>query len=222
MSGRALPAPITIRRLTANREFEAAVWHAIGELCCRTGNNGAPIAPERWRLFAKIWIEPYENQLPDWTYVAEVDGEVIGYLTGCPDSKTFSRRRFWRSTVPLLGEIFLGHFHGQADARPFARRALGLAPSVERCFPSDVRRRVRSGYPAHLHINVDARYRGGGVGRRLCQAFFADLRSQGIAGIHLYCGADPLKFYLRLGFDELSSMRLGATSVHLLGLTIQA
>ena len=62
-SGEGLPAPITIRRLTVNRESERAIWHAIGELCCRTGNNGEPIAPERWRLFAKIWIEPYEKQL---------------------------------------------------------------------------------------------------------------------------------------------------------------
>jgi GNAT superfamily N-acetyltransferase len=215
-----LPAPITIRRLTVNRESERAIWHAIGELCCRTGNNGEPIAPERWQLFAKIWIEPYEKQLPDWTYVVEADGEVIGYLTGCPDSKKFTRRNVWRSTVPLLADILFGRFRGQADARAFARRAFGLTPSVERCFPSHVRRRILSAYPAHLHINVDARWRGGGVGRRLCQAFFADLRAQGIAGVHLYCGADPLKFYIRLGFDELSTMRLGAASVHLLGIKI--
>ena len=210
-----------IRRLTVNRQSERAVWNAIGELCCRTGDNGAPIAPQRWRLFARMWIEPYEKQLPDWTYVAEADGEVIGYLTGCPDSQKFVRQNFWRCTLPLLVEILRGRFRGQADARAFARRALGLAPSVERCFSSHVRRRVRSDYPAHLHINVDARWRGSGIGRRLCQAFFADVRAQGIAGIHLYCGADPLKFYLRLGFDELSFMRLGGVAVHLLGIKIQ-
>ncbi len=215
-----MPASITIRRLTVNCESERAVWHAIGELCCRTGDNGAPIAALRWRLFTKIWIEPYEKHLPDWTYVAEADGAVIGYLTGCPDSAKFGRQNYWCSTVPLLARILFGRFRGQSDASPFARRALGLAPSVESSFPSQVRGRIRSTYPAHLHINVDARYRGSGVGRRLYQAFFADLRAQGIAGIHLYCGADPLKFYLRLGFDELSSMRLGGTAVHLLGISI--
>ena len=217
-----MPAPITIRRLTVNGESERAVWHAIGSLCCRTGDNGAPIAPERWQLFVRIWIEPYEKQLPDWTYVAEAGGEVVGYLTGCPDSKNFNRRNFWRSTVPLLGDILLGRFRGQRDARAFARRALGIAPSVERRFPIHVRRQIRSIYPAHLHINVDARFRGGGVGRQLCHAYFADLRAQGITGIHLYCGADPLKFYLRLGFEELSSLRLGGVAVHLLGKMIQA
>jgi GNAT superfamily N-acetyltransferase len=122
----------------------------------------------------------------------------------------------------LLADILLGRFRGQRDARAFARRALGLTRSVERCFPSQVRQRIRSAYPAHLHINVDARYRGSGVGRSLCQAFFGDLRAHGISGIHLYCGADPLKFYIRLGFDELSTMRLGGAAVHLLGITIQA
>jgi len=217
-----LPAPITIRRLTVKRESERAIWHAIGELCCRTGNNGEPIAPERWRLFAKIWIEPYEKLLPDWTYVAEAEGEVVGYLPGCPDSKKFTRRTFWRSTVPLLADILLGRFRGQRDARAFARRALGLTRSVERCFPSHVRRRIHSAYPAHLHINVDARYRGSGIGRRLYQSYFADLRAQGITGIHLYCGADPLTFYLRLGFEELSSVRLVSVAVHLLGIKIQS
>ena len=62
---------VSVRRLSASRAVDRAAWAAVHGLCCRTGDNGDPIAPERWELFARIWIEPYEKLLPEWTYVAE-------------------------------------------------------------------------------------------------------------------------------------------------------
>ena len=89
----------TARRLSAG---EKASWAAVRELCCRTGNNGDPIAPERWELFARIWIEPYEKILPHWTYIAESGEAVVGYLTGCPDTRVFHRARFWLTQLARL------------------------------------------------------------------------------------------------------------------------
>ncbi|MGH7854662.1 MAG: hypothetical protein ACREP3_14545 [Candidatus Binatia bacterium] len=79
---------VTARKLSASHDADRASW-AVRELCCRTGNNGDPIAPERWELFPRIWIEPYEKIVPEWTYVAESGPAIVGYLTGCPDSQEF-------------------------------------------------------------------------------------------------------------------------------------
>jgi hypothetical protein len=82
---------ITIRRLSPTPGIETILWQSIRELCCRTGNNGYPIASAQWDFFPRLWIDPYEKLLPNWTYVAEIDPIVIAYLTGCPDSKKFAR-----------------------------------------------------------------------------------------------------------------------------------
>ena len=91
---------ITTRRFSPDREVEKASWAAIRELCCRTGDNGQAIAKERWDFFPRIWIDPYERLVPQWTYVAVVQEAIVGYLTGCPDSRKFSRSKAWCFTFP--------------------------------------------------------------------------------------------------------------------------
>lgn len=194
---------ITTRRLSPDREVEKASWVAIRELCCRTGDNGHAIAKERWDFFPRIWIDPYEKLVPQWTYVALVRETIVGYLTGCPDSRKFSRSKAWRVTFPLLMQIGFGRYRNTAGAREFARRALGLRKRAERSFPRRSHQSIVAFYPAHLHVNVEAGYRRMGIGRRLIESYLVDLRLQGVAGVHLYCGADPVEFYRRLGFEVI-------------------
>jgi GNAT superfamily N-acetyltransferase len=206
---------VTLRRLSAQ---DWTTWAAVRDLCCRTGDDGAPIAPERWALFARIWIEPYQKLLPDWSYVAETPKGLAGYLTGCPDSRKFSHAKRWRATLPLLVAILVGRYRHTPGTKEFVNQALGLRRSVEDRFNGLVRESIERSYPAHLHINVDADYRRAGVGRRLIETYLSDLRSIGVRGIHLFCGAGPVEFYLRLGFKVLDRVEAGKTSVFALGI----
>jgi GNAT superfamily N-acetyltransferase len=193
---------VTVRRLSAGG---GAAWPAVRELCCRSGDNGDPILVERWELFSRIWIEPYEKLLPEWSYAAESGARVVGYLTGCPDSRRFYRAKAWRMTLPLLLAIAWGRYRHVAGAGAFAKQALGLRPGVESYFSRPLRRDLTLGYPAHLHINIDVAHRGRGVGRRLIDSYFADLRDQGVPGVHIFCGAGPVPFYRKQGFQVLES-----------------
>jgi GNAT superfamily N-acetyltransferase len=207
---------ITVKRLSG-READAAEWRAVYELCCRTGDNGQPIASDRWPIFAKLWVEPYEKIFPHWTYVAQVRGIVIGYLTGCPDSRAFNKARFWRSALPLFIDVVRGRYPGSRDGRRFVKQFFGLEKAAEQAFPRELRRMLQRDYPAHLHMNVDAAWRGSGVGRKLVEAFFSDLRNAGVLGVHLYCGGDPLEFYLHRGFKELGRVSFHGMVVYVLG-----
>jgi GNAT superfamily N-acetyltransferase len=198
----------TVKRLSGNHDADRASWAAVRDLCCRTGDNGDPIAPERWELFSRIWIEPYEKLLPEWTYVAESGGLLVGYLTGCPDSQKFLRQKTWRATFPLLMAIACGRYRHNPGAAAFARQALGIRRSAERCFTPSLRRELVDAYPAHLHINIDARYRRMGLGRGLMDSYFTELKRHAVSGVHLYCGAGPVPFYLRLGFQVLESIEI--------------
>ena len=61
-------------------------------------------------------------------------------------------------------------------------------------------------YPAHLHVNVAPVYRGLGIGGRLIDAFIADARHAGAAGVHVVTGAASanVRFYNRNGFREIA------------------
>jgi GNAT superfamily N-acetyltransferase len=213
---------ISIKRLSADTDPSGSQWAAVRELCCRTANDGAAIAAERWPLFGEIWIEPYRQLLPDWTYVAVVEGRVVGYLTGCPDTATFARRQFVRCTMPLLPHIVFGRFRGDSYGKRFARQQLGLEKSVERRFPLPARRQIAAAFPAHLHMNVDADYRHGGVGTRLMMQYVDDLQRVQIPGVHLFCGGVPVPFYTRMGFCELAVTPVRGQNVHAMGLSLSS
>jgi ribosomal protein S18 acetylase RimI-like enzyme len=65
---------------------------------------------------------------------------------------------------------------------------------------------LASAYPAHLHIDLQERARGSGLGRLLIERLLGELRERGVAGVHL--GVDggntnAIGFYAHLGFREV-------------------
>jgi GNAT superfamily N-acetyltransferase len=199
----------------------AADWQAVRDLCCLTGDGGRPVAPARWPLFAAVWIGPYARLRPEWTLVAEQDGRIVGYLTGCPDSPAFRRAARWRVAVPLAAQVLAGRYSWDADARRVVRRALGLDPGPERRLARMLPPGTLDGYPAHLHVNVAEEARARGVGRTLVRAYLRALAEARIPGVHHLCGPAPVGFYGRLGFHELGrvEVRPGAW-VHALGRSV--
>jgi GNAT superfamily N-acetyltransferase len=193
-------------------------WEAIRELCCRTGEAGDPIESRRWAFYAELWVGPYERLVPGWAYVADANGRIVGYLTGCPDTRAFRRRYPLGVTLPLLARLVAGRYAWTPDTRRFVRQTLGLARNPEDAVRARGPRRLWADYPAHLHMNVEAGVRGQGIGRALLGRLARDLRTRDVPGVHLYCGSAPRGFYLQNGFEELQALefRPGAW-VHLLG-----
>ncbi len=74
-------------------------------------------------------------------------------------------------------------------------------------------------FPAHLHVNCRADRRGQGIGAALVEAFAADCRSAGLAGVHLVTapGARNVGFYHRLGFTRRESRPFGNRTLLFLG-----
>jgi GNAT superfamily N-acetyltransferase len=187
----------------------SADWQAVRTLCCQTGNGGNPIDPVRWPLFADLWIGPYQRLVPEWTYVAEAEGRIVGYLTGCPDTAAFRRARRVRVTLPLLIRIALGRYGWTPDARRAVRLALRLGRGVESRLAPRLPAGFAATHPAHLHMNLDVGYRRRGIGALLIERYARDLGQARVAGVHLFCGAEPRSFYARNGFTDLAALELG-------------
>lgn len=175
-------------------------WKSINDICCLTGDDGNPIEIDRWKWFSKVWVSPYQEGFPEFSYVAvDQNGSVVGYLIGAPSQESwqeFKRRKLpdWIvTTFTQMGVL-------SPDWRKFVSRELGYRPSPESFFSKDFQQKINEFFPAHLHMNLKKEVRGQGVGRLLWNAYREDLSSLGVKGVHLYCGKSPKTFYEKLGF----------------------
>ena len=77
-------------------------------------------------------------------------------------------------------------------------------------------------FPAHLHINVDPKTQGLGVGRALIDAYVEALRSQGVAGVHIVTapGGNAIGFYDKLGFTVRVERDFGDRRLLFMGLSL--
>lgn len=74
-------------------------------------------------------------------------------------------------------------------------------------------------YPAHLHVNLSARWRGIGAGSRLLAAFADDAARLGTPGLHVVTGEGlrNVGFYVRNGFAEVARTEWNGRTIVMLG-----
>lgn len=181
------------------RTFQERDRPALRKLALRAG-QGSP-TESLWghpESEARIYLEPYMDHEPDSLFLAESDGELLGYLTGCVDSDTFP------SEDRRIADAIRAHrliLHRQ-PALFFARSAFDAVRAVVRRTPSageihDPR------WPSHLHINVVPEARGTGAADGLMERWFERLRSAGSPGCYLQTLVEntrAVRFFQRMGF----------------------
>ena len=160
------------------RRATPADWPAVRALCAETGAQGEPVPAEEADAFAERWVGPYLKLRPDWTFVAEVDGRVVAYLTGCPDSAAFEAE---------------------------VRAKLEPTPDSRSFFGQDFLDSVWTRHPGHAHMNAAKAHRGRGLGGELLKAFFAALQDAGVGSAHVFCGNRALGYWVKAGFSPIGS-----------------
>lgn len=169
-------------------------------ICLQTGDAGRDASslhsdPE---LLGRVWAVPYLDLEPAHAFVATVDGTVVGYVLGTPDTRVFedrAERLYWpqlRLRYPL----------GPVAGRTAADEDLVALVHAPPTAPAAVVER----WPGHLHVDLLPSAQGYGLGRRLVGRVRGSLARDGCSGIHV--GVDPhneaaLGFYRHLGFADL-------------------
>ena len=181
------------------RPYEPDDRAAVRRICYVTGYMGEPV-DWQWsdaESFADLFTLYYTDGEPESALVVEIDGEVVGYLLGCEDTRRawnpagIIGRHFWRRGLAL-----------RPGTAPMVWRALGdgLADGVRRRLPSPV---IDPRWPAHLHIDLLHRARGQGVGRALVHRWLESLRAMDVPGCHLETMAEntsAIAFFESMGF----------------------
>ena len=188
------------------RHFAAADEEAVRRICFDTALAGRPMRDvfddETW--VSEALVGYYIRFERTHLHVAEVNGCVSGYLSGCADTIRYERQ-FARRIVPRLILRFgvRGHIV-QASGRAMVAAAVRHARAWWR-----VKHAVVRDWPAHLHVNLAAAARGRGLGTRLVGEFLAQMRAAGVPGVHVATQSDAARrFFLRSGFEEFATVRL--------------
>lgn len=191
------PGTITIRK------YRAEDRDAVRKICYDTGLMGDPIDPYFgcFALFADYWMNYYTDYEPESAFVAEADGEVVGYLVGCKatavQQEVQSREIFPRIRRRLFG------FGYKVNGRFFRFMYRYLRSMWRREF---IEEPIKD-YPAHLHMNLKEEYRCRGIGSKLMTAYLRYLESNNVPGVHLGTTTHnklAVPFYKKWGFRVIS------------------
>jgi ribosomal protein S18 acetylase RimI-like enzyme len=189
------------------RSYQESDREAVFAIAADTAYFGAPVEAflEDRRLFCDIFYAYYTDYEPQSGWVAcarQADSDqVVGFLMGCND--TSRRGRIWVTKILpwVTRRILTGRYR---MGRRTAQYAIGEIKAVMR---RELPGADLSLYPAHLHINLQAAWRGCGLGKKLIAHYVEQLRYKSVPGIHLHTTSlneAACKLYERSGFCLLA------------------
>lgn len=185
------------------RPYSAADRQAVREICCETavmGKSVDTVMPDR-EIFADCVSRYYTDYEPAALWVAEADDRVVGYVSGCFDSRRYYRVLSWKILPRVVVRGFLRGLLGQPATWRLMRAGLMTLRLGGLRDPKWL-----ESYPAHLHINLREAFRGKGIGQQLIDALTAQLTEAGVCGLHAAVRGDNVavcRLFERLGFAVL-------------------
>lgn len=186
------------------RSYQALDRESVLRIAGDTAFFGEPAERflEDRRIFLDAFYSYYVDQEPEHAWVATYQDEVVGFLTGCTNTRR-QQRWFSKQAVP---KVINNLIRGRYKTGPLTWRCLrGFLFSHLRQEETSADLNL---YPAHLHINIDQQHRGLGLGRMLIQAYLAQLANLQVPGVHLQTTSENTGaciLYKRIGFSLLSS-----------------
>jgi len=172
------------------------------EVVVQTGMAGEDATPlyQDPKMLGYIYTAPYVVVAPELVFVAEVGGQVAGYVCGVVDSRAYEAQ---------LEETWWPTLRRQYPA-PDVDQQAAWSEDEKRAdwihHPVPTPAYVVDPYPAHMHMNLMPEARGGGLGRKLFDTWLAAAKALGAGSVHI--GADlkndgGIAFWQAMGFERL-------------------
>ena len=179
----------------------------LRRLCCNTAYFGNPCEvffPDR-EFLADLIMTYYVDYEYEHTWVAQYQGEVIGYLCAGIDEARYSMI----TTFKIVPWAFL---------RALVRRKIWdertkhlIEYNIKSFFSKEARLKKANHkkFPVHIHQNVKQGFRGKGVGGRLVEAMLEELKSKTV-GIRFRALRQDARFlfFEKYGFKLLDCRRV--------------
>jgi hypothetical protein len=194
-----VPSGRSSQRWVRIRRYLESDRSAVRLICCETGFLGRPIDSiyRDRELFADLITNPYLDNEPEWAFVAESEGQVVGYLLGSvnPHFKRTLMLSGFHTACKMLSRLLTGKYHDHPRSEQFVRWVLTKGLMEQPNHPEDA---------THLHLNVVKEFRQGIVALRLWHIYEECLWAVGINhcyGEFFSCDQrNPETIYARYGF----------------------
>lgn len=173
------------------RPFAESDTRSLHSICCQTVAE-RPFLPwiDEPRLACDFFLDPYLELERESCFVAELDGQIVGYLVGTREAKRFWLREkaFLRQRLRQLMQVHLAaavrnrvhHLLTHAVlAKIYWKVLSGRLHERSSSNHLDIRR-----FPAECHLQVVPEARGRYVGLALMLKFHEYLKAEGIQGHH--------------------------------------
>jgi GNAT superfamily N-acetyltransferase len=186
------------------RPYASTDRAAVFRIAADTGFFGEPVEAflEDRNLFCDVFYCYYTDLEPEHAWVAYADDQVVGFLMGCVNTPV--QRRLWAGKIlpTAIWRMLRGKYRLGVHTW---RYAWGMTEGALR---GELLRVDWRQYPAHLHVNVAATWRGHGLGRRLIEAYLSQLRQLGVPGVYLdTTDMNPAacQLYEKMGFQVVEA-----------------
>jgi|GEM_PF-103466 len=208
-------AAASLPRSIAIRKFQASDRPTVRKICCDTGFLGRPIDPvfEDREVFADFLTSYYTDVEPESLFVLELDGKVVGYLSGCrrPAARWFHLLRRGPRAAARVAFRYCT-FGYKSPTRRYIRWLLTRGRWETPPRPA--------GTP-HFHLNLLPEARGGAGTKALVDAFLDYLRSQGEKAVYgqmvVYEERRGDALFSRFGFNVLNRREITKYRDHYAG-----
>lgn len=146
----------------------------------------------------------YTDYEPESIFIAEYSGNIVGYLTGCKDTRRYYR--IWRRKILpkiIKKALYRGALFNIKIIRFLFHSLIGW-------IKGDFKRpNIYKNYPAHFHINIVNGYRDLGIGTILLEYFLEYLRKENIRSVYAVTISEKAKaFFRKNGFESIYSHKI--------------
>jgi RimJ/RimL family protein N-acetyltransferase len=192
---------MTLDQTIKIRKYIKSDRETVRRISCDTAFLGEPVENffEGRDFIADFLTAYYTDYEPQSCFIVEVDRKIAGYLIGTT-SETKMIKTFFFKILPktFFKTFFKGIFMKN-------KNILFLWWNIYSFFKGQFFPTVDlKNYPALLHINFSAVYRGKGLGSVLLKAYLDYLKGEKVSGVHLTTHSEKAcRFFEKNGFRLL-------------------
>ena len=170
------------------RPYNKKDFRYIQDICMATSALANDDTPINRAMLCAMYCDYYLDNQGEHCFVAVDENDIpVGYVLCAVDVGNYDEQMTERY-LPLVRKISGKHFFEYNAEIKIAERY------------------VRSGYTAHLHIDILSDYHRQGIGTELIKALENHLKEMFVEGIHIVCSSKnktACAFYEKMGYQDI-------------------
>ena len=170
------------------RPYDKKDFRYIQDICMATSALANDDTPINRAMLCAMYCDYYLDNQGEHCFVAVDENDIpVGYVLCAVDVGNYDEQMS-EHYLPLVRKISGKHFFEYNAEIKIAERY------------------VRSGYTAHLHIDILSDYHRQGIGTELIKALENHLKEMFVEGIHIVCSSKnktACAFYEKMGYQDI-------------------